>query len=63
MLSFEFPFYGHKIKNLSLATGGFIGTGSLSHIAPEKYQYIAPLMANFHADKSASSVQYFDNGD
>ncbi|XP_077379057.1 plexin domain-containing protein 2 [Festucalex cinctus] len=62
-LSFEFPFYGHMLKEVTVATGGFIYTGDLIHRLLTATQYIAPLMANFDPSLSSnSSVFYFDNG-
>uniref|UniRef100_A0A3B4A432 Uncharacterized protein n=1 Tax=Periophthalmus magnuspinnatus TaxID=409849 RepID=A0A3B4A432_9GOBI len=62
-LSFEFPFYGHLLKEVTVATGGFIYTGEVMHQLLTATQYIAPLMANFDPSLSQnSSVFYFDNG-
>nr|XP_061795632.1 plexin domain-containing protein 2-like [Nerophis lumbriciformis] len=62
-LSFDFPFYGHMLKEVTVATGGFIYTGDLIHRMLTATQYIAPLMANFDPSLSSnSSVFYFDNG-
>ncbi|CAJ1072728.1 plexin domain-containing protein 2-like isoform X2 [Xyrichtys novacula] len=62
-LSFDFPFYGHMLKEITVATGGFIYTGDLIHRMLTATQYIAPLMANFDPSLSKnSSVLYFDNG-
>ncbi|KAK9888577.1 hypothetical protein WA026_000817 [Henosepilachna vigintioctopunctata] len=62
-LSFEFPFYGHLIKNVTMATGGFLYTGDYVHAWLAATQYIAPLMANFDTSLSNDSfVRYIDNG-
>ncbi|KAM7400352.1 hypothetical protein PAMA_004847 [Pampus argenteus] len=62
-LSFDFPFYGHILKEITVATGGFIYTGERIHRMLTATQYIAPLMANFDPSLSKNStVFYFDNG-
>uniref|UniRef100_A0A8C6TFB9 Si:ch211-106h4.6 n=1 Tax=Neogobius melanostomus TaxID=47308 RepID=A0A8C6TFB9_9GOBI len=62
-LSFDFPFYGHPLKEVTVASGGFIYTGEVMHQLLTATQYIAPLMANFDPSLSTnSSVFYFDNG-
>ncbi|XP_048407234.2 plexin domain-containing protein 2 isoform X2 [Stegostoma tigrinum] len=62
-LSFHFPFYGHFLTEITVATGGFIYTGEVVHRMLTATQYIAPLMANFDPSVSRNStVQYFDNG-
>uniref|UniRef100_A0A672HKR4 Si:ch211-106h4.6 n=1 Tax=Salarias fasciatus TaxID=181472 RepID=A0A672HKR4_SALFA len=62
-LSFAFPFYGHLLKEITIATGGFIYTGDIIHQMLTATQYIAPLMANFDPGMSKnSSVFSFDNG-
>ncbi|XP_078144089.1 plexin domain-containing protein 2 isoform X2 [Centroberyx gerrardi] len=62
-LSFGFPFYGHILKEITVATGGFIYTGDIIHRMLTATQYIAPLMANFDPSLSKNStVFYFDNG-
>ncbi|KAM4605238.1 plexin domain-containing protein 2 [Polymixia lowei] len=62
-LSFDFPFYGHILKEITVATGGFIYTGDIIHRMLTATQYIAPLMANFDPSLSkTSTVFYFDNG-
>ncbi|KAJ8376746.1 hypothetical protein SKAU_G00073260 [Synaphobranchus kaupii] len=62
-LSFDFPFYGHFLRELTVATGGFIYTGDVVHRMLTATQYIAPLMANFDPSVSRNStVIYFDNG-
>uniref|UniRef100_A0A3Q1GYX1 Plexin domain containing 2a n=1 Tax=Anabas testudineus TaxID=64144 RepID=A0A3Q1GYX1_ANATE len=61
-LSFDFPFYGHNLKEVTVATGGFIYTGDIIHRMLTATQYIAPLMANFDPSLSENStVFYFDN--
>ncbi|GIY76625.1 plexin domain-containing protein 1 [Caerostris extrusa] len=62
-LSFDFPFYGHPLRNITIATGGFVYMGDYMHSWLAATQYIAPLMANFDTSLSSeSTVQYFDNG-
>ena len=62
-LSFDFPFYGHLVKNITIATGGFLYTGDYVHSWLAATQYIAPLMANFDTSISnASTIKYMDNG-
>ncbi|XP_067309110.1 plexin domain-containing protein 2 [Pseudorasbora parva] len=62
-LSFDFPFYGHSLREIHVATGGFIYTGDVIHKMLTATQYIAPLMANFDLSISPNStVMYCDNG-
>ncbi|CAH0558199.1 unnamed protein product [Brassicogethes aeneus] len=62
-LSFDFPFYGHLVKNVTIATGGFLYTGDYVHSWLAATQYIAPLMANFDTSLSnVSFIRYVDNG-
>ncbi|XP_051985153.1 plexin domain-containing protein 2 [Xyrauchen texanus] len=62
-LSFHFPFYGHLLREIHVATGGFIYTGDVIHKMLTATQYIAPLMANFDLSISQNSaVIYCDNG-
>nr|XP_019603098.1 PREDICTED: plexin domain-containing protein 1-like [Rhinolophus sinicus] len=63
VLSFDFPFYGHPLRQITIATGGFIFTGDVIHRMLTATQYVAPLMANFNPGYSNNStVAYFDNG-
>ncbi|XP_063260909.1 LOW QUALITY PROTEIN: plexin domain-containing protein 1 [Prinia subflava] len=63
VLSFDFPFYGHLLRQVTIATGGFIFVGDVLHRMLTATQYIAPLMANFNPGHSRhSTVQYLDNG-
>uniref|UniRef100_A0A8C3QI85 Plexin domain containing 1 n=1 Tax=Cyanoderma ruficeps TaxID=181631 RepID=A0A8C3QI85_9PASS len=63
VLSFDFPFYGHPLRQVTIATGGFIFVGDVMHRMLTATQYIAPLMANFNPSYSPNStVQYLDNG-
>ncbi|XP_033501523.1 plexin domain-containing protein 1-like [Epinephelus lanceolatus] len=63
-LTFDFPFYGHYLRQITIATGGFIFTGDITHRMLTATQYIAPLMANFDPSHSKESiVQYLDNGE
>ncbi|KAG0726094.1 Plexin domain-containing protein 2 [Chionoecetes opilio] len=62
-LTFEFPFYGHLLRNITIATGGFLFTGAFLHKWLTATQYIAPLMANFDTSMNKNaSVKYADNG-
>ena len=62
-LQFEFPFYGHIITNITIATGGFLYTGDYLHSWLAATQYIAPLMANFDTTITEDSViKYSENG-
>merc|ERR1711976_334750 len=62
-LSFKFPFYGHLVPNITIATGGFLYTGEYVHSWLAATQYIAPLMANFDTSQMENAtVKYADNG-
>nr|XP_020472219.1 plexin domain-containing protein 1-like [Monopterus albus] len=62
-LSFDFPFYGHYLRQIIVATGGFIFMGEITHRMLTATQYVAPLMANFDPSFSRNStVKYLDNG-
>ncbi|XP_008312356.1 plexin domain-containing protein 1-like isoform X2 [Cynoglossus semilaevis] len=62
-LSFDFPFYGHYLRQIIVATGGFIFMGEVTHRMLTATQYVAPLMANFDPSFSQNStVRYSDNG-
>ncbi|XP_077302524.1 plexin domain containing lethal (1) G0289 isoform X2 [Arctopsyche grandis] len=62
-LSFGFPFYGHYVWNITIATGGFLYMGDYVHKWIAATQFIAPLMANFDAGlHNDSFVKYIDNG-
>jgi len=62
-LNFTFPFYGHDVQNITIATGGFLYTGDYVHSWLAATQYIAPLMANFDtSQKQNATVKYADNG-
>lgn len=63
-LPFEFPFYGHPISNITIATGGFLYAGDYIHSWLAATQYISPLMANFDTSLSDNSfVKYCENGE
>ncbi|KAJ2954114.1 hypothetical protein O0L34_g2336 [Tuta absoluta] len=63
-LTFEFPFYGHPLRNITVATGGFIYTGEHVHNWLAATQYIAPLMANFDTTLTNDSyVKMYDDGE
>lgn len=61
-LSFEFPFYGHPLKNIIIATGGFLYVGDHLHHWLAATQNISPLMANFDLTNNSSDIHYYDNG-
>ncbi|GFU01318.1 plexin domain-containing protein 2 [Nephila pilipes] len=62
-LTFDFPFYGHLLRNITIATGGFLYMGDYLHNWIAATQYVAPLMANFDTSQSAQSViKFYDNG-
>lgn len=63
-LPFEFPFYGHPIKNITVATGGFLYAGDYIHSWLAATQYISPLMANFDTSLSNDSfIKYCQDGE
>jgi len=63
-LSFKFPFYGHQVENITIATGGFLYTGDYVHSWLAATQYIAPLMANFDTSSNHNAkIRYLDDGD
>jgi hypothetical protein len=63
-LPFEFPFYGHPINNITIATGGFLYAGDYIHSWLAATQYISPLMANFDTSLSNDSyVKYCEDGE
>ncbi|CAK1554663.1 unnamed protein product [Leptosia nina] len=63
-LSFEFPFYGNPVTNITVATGGFIYIGEHVHNWLAATQYIAPLMANFDTTLGNDSVvKQYDDGE
>ncbi|XP_033098662.1 plexin domain-containing protein 2-like isoform X2 [Anneissia japonica] len=62
-LTFNFPFYGHHVKNVLITTGGFVYMGDYYHKYLAATQYIAPLMANFDPSiHENSTIRYGDNG-
>merc|ERR1712018_760654 len=61
-LTFKFPFYGHQVENITIATGGFLYTGDYVHSWLAATQYIAPLMANFDTSKNYNAkIRYLDD--
>ncbi|MFH4979130.1 hypothetical protein AB6A40_005839 [Gnathostoma spinigerum] len=62
-IQFDFPFYGHRMRNLTIATGGFCYIGDQSHSWLAATQYIAPLMANFDTQAANSTIMYADDGE
>lgn len=62
-LSFEFPFYGQPLRNIIIATGGFLYVGEHLHHWLAATQNISPLMANFDLSaKNTSDIHHYDNG-
>jgi len=62
-LKFKFPFYGHEVENITIATGGFLYTGDYVHSWLAATQYIAPLMANFDTSNNQhAKIRYLDDG-
>lgn len=66
-LRFPFPFYGHRLRNITIATGGFLYVGEYTHSWLAATQYIAPLMGNFEtlspeAFSLHSAIFYGDDG-
>ncbi|KAI6187904.1 hypothetical protein M3Y98_00296100 [Aphelenchoides besseyi] len=57
-IGFSFPFYGHPIENLTIATGGFCYVGDQTHSWLAATQYVAPLMANFDTVADNASITY-----
>jgi len=63
-LRFKFPFYGHEVENITIATGGFLYTGDYVHSWLAATQYIAPLMANFDtSNNQQAKIRYLDDGE
>ncbi|EFO20573.2 tumor endothelial marker 3 [Loa loa] len=62
-IQFDFPFYGHRMKNLTIATGGFAYIGDQWHSWLAATQYIAPLMANFDTHGENATIMYADDGE
>ncbi|CAJ0943192.1 unnamed protein product, partial [Mesorhabditis belari] len=62
-LTFVFPFYGHNMTNVTIATGGFLYVGDQTHSWLAATQYIAPLMANFNTLRNGSDILYADDGE
>ncbi|KAG6445612.1 hypothetical protein O3G_MSEX004015 [Manduca sexta] len=63
-LSFPFPYYGHFIRTVTLATGGFMFIGEHVHNWIAATQYIAPLMGNFDTSLDNDSyVKLYDDGE
>lgn len=62
-LSFDFPFYGQNMKNIIVATGGFLYLGEHIHHWLAATQNISPLMANFDLSITPESdIYHYDNG-
>jgi len=62
-LRFKFPFYGHEVENITIATGGFLYTGDYVHSWLAATQYIAPLMANFDtSNNQEAKIRFLDTG-
>ncbi|XP_072179325.1 plexin domain-containing protein 2-like [Diadema setosum] len=54
-LPFQFPFYGHNLTKVYIATGGFLSLSTFFHQHLSATQYIAPLMGNFDPSLNDSS--------
>ena len=62
-LNFDFPFYGQPLRNIIVATGGFLYLGEHIHHWLAATQNISPLMANFDLSTSnTSDIYHYDNG-
>lgn len=62
-LSFDFPFYGQPLRNIIIATGGFLYVGEHLHHWLAATQNISPLMANFDLSlNNYSDIHHYDNG-
>uniref|UniRef100_A0A6G1SAJ2 Plexin domain-containing protein 1 n=1 Tax=Aceria tosichella TaxID=561515 RepID=A0A6G1SAJ2_9ACAR len=62
-LTFDFPFYGQPLRNIIVATGGFLYVGEHIHHWLAATQNISPLMANFDLSMSNySDIYHHDNG-
>ena len=62
-LKFVFPFYGHEVEKVTIATGGFLYMSDFVHRRLTATQYVAPLMANFDTTLgNNSNIHYADNG-
>ncbi|XP_066301360.1 plexin domain-containing protein 2-like isoform X1 [Branchiostoma lanceolatum] len=62
-LSFDFKFYGHYVRNISISTSGYLNTGAYPSFVTDT-QYVAPLFDS-QLDSSLdteASVRYRDNG-
>ncbi|XP_053374211.1 plexin domain-containing protein 2-like [Mercenaria mercenaria] len=62
-LPFRFPFYGHLIDNVTIATGGFLYMSPFLHQWLTATQYIAPLMANFDTRVGNTSEVFYSSMD
>ncbi|TRY79597.1 hypothetical protein TCAL_05909 [Tigriopus californicus] len=63
-LSFRFPYYGHLVDKVTIATGGFLYLGQYVHSWLAATQYVAPLMAHFDTSSDdAAKIRYVDHGD
>ncbi|XP_070566279.1 plexin domain-containing protein 2-like isoform X2 [Ptychodera flava] len=62
-LSFTFPYYGHNLSSVVMATGGFLYVGSFMHKWLTVTQYIAPLMGNFNPSANdTATIRFLDTG-
>ncbi|KAK2716579.1 hypothetical protein QYM36_006908 [Artemia franciscana] len=62
-VTFDIPFYGHIVNNITIATGGFLYMGDYLHPWLAATQYAAPLLADFDTMSNLnSSIRYKDNG-
>lgn len=60
--SFDFPFYGFPLRNVTIATGGFCYVGDQMHSWLAATQYVAPLMSNFDTTPDDATILYADTG-
>ncbi|XP_028168473.1 plexin domain-containing protein 2-like [Ostrinia furnacalis] len=63
-MPFDFPFYGHYLKNITICTGGYVFTGPSNHRWYAQQQNISPLMANFDLTlDETSGIVLFEEAD
>uniref|UniRef100_A0AC35TR43 PSI domain-containing protein n=1 Tax=Rhabditophanes sp. KR3021 TaxID=114890 RepID=A0AC35TR43_9BILA len=60
-LNSSYPYYGHELEHITIATGGFCYLGDKIHAWLAATQYVAPLMANFDTESSDSTILYADD--
>ncbi|OAF68274.1 Plexin domain-containing protein 1 [Intoshia linei] len=62
-IPFNFPFYGHNLKQVTIAIGGFLYMSEYIHSFLTITQYIAPLMANFDTSIDEKSKVFIYSND